>query len=64
MFRERMPALLEIPFRSYYWANPFDALSEALTKILLGVPVGVLMILFLPTRARGPAVPSCSLRSR
>ncbi len=49
MFRERIPALLDIPFRHYYWANPFDALSEALTKILLGVPVGVLLTLFLPT---------------
>ena len=53
MFRERIPALLEIPFRSYYWANPFDALGEALTKILLGVPVGVLMMLFLPTPRTG-----------
>jgi VanZ family protein len=48
MFRERTPALFEVPFRSYYWANPFDALGEALTKILLGVPVGLLLTLFLP----------------
>jgi VanZ family protein len=48
MFRERAPALLDVPLRSYYWANPFDALSEALTKILLGGPVGVLLTLFLP----------------
>ena len=48
MFRQRAPALFEVPFRSYYWANPFDALGEALTKILLGVPVGLLLTLFLP----------------
>jgi hypothetical protein len=40
MFRERAPALFDVPFRSYYWLNPFNALGEALTKILLGVPVG------------------------
>ena len=48
MFRERTPALFDVPFRSYYWANPFNALGEALTKILLGVPVGLLLTLFLP----------------
>ena len=58
MFRERSPALLAVPFRNYYWANPFDALGEAITKILLGLPVGVLLTLFRDRRARGPAVPS------
>ena len=48
MFRERTPALFGVPFRNYYWANPFNALGEALTKILLGVPVGLLLTLFLP----------------
>ena len=48
MFRERAPALFDVPFRSYYWLNPFNALGEALTKILLGVPVGLLLTLFLP----------------
>ena len=48
MFRERAPALFAVPFRSYYWPNPFDALGEALTKILLGIPVGVLLTLFFP----------------
>jgi len=48
MFRQRAPVLFNVPFRSYYWENPFNALGEALTKMLLGMPVGLLLTLFLP----------------
>lgn len=55
MFRSRAPGLLQVPFRSYYWANPFDALSEAITKVLLGLPVGVLLALSAPKPGRRTA---------
>jgi len=48
MFRSRWPALLQVPFRSYYWANPFAALGEAITKVFLGLPVGILLALAVP----------------
>lgn len=52
MFRQRSPALLQVPFRNYYWANPFEALAEAITKIFLGLPVGALLMLtFRPSRS-------------
>jgi glycopeptide antibiotics resistance protein len=35
--------LSQVPFESYYWSTPLFALAEALTKILLAVPVGVLL---------------------
>lgn len=45
MFRGRSPALLQVPFRNYYWANPFDALAQAIIKVFLGLPVGALLML-------------------
>ncbi len=54
MWRSRWPALVQVPFSNYYWANPFDALSEAITKIFLGLPVGVLLALAVPRPASAP----------
>ena len=51
MWRSRWPALVQVPFSNYYWANPFDALSEAITKVFLGLPVGVLLALGVPRPA-------------
>jgi VanZ family protein len=48
MFRGRLPGLMQVPFRSYYWANPFAALSEAITKIFIGLPVGAVLALAIP----------------
>ena len=47
--KARLQHLAQIPFRGYYWAMPLHALAEALTKILLGVPVGVLLQAAVPS---------------
>ena len=41
--KSRLPAFFQVPFRNYYAATPLDAGYEALTKWLLGVPVGALI---------------------
>jgi glycopeptide antibiotics resistance protein len=41
--RSRVPALMRVPFYSYYWAMALNALIEAMTKFLLAVPVGALL---------------------
>jgi hypothetical protein len=51
MYHSRVGRLYAVPFSGYYWSNYLDALSEALTKILLGVPVGVLLHIFWPAPA-------------
>jgi glycopeptide antibiotics resistance protein len=48
LYDGRIHHLSELPFRHYYWSNYLDALSEALTKILLGLPVGVLLQIVWP----------------
>lgn len=54
MVKQRLPDLLQVPFRNYYAATPLDAGYEAMTKILLSVPVGGLACLGLPwVRHRG-----------
>jgi glycopeptide antibiotics resistance protein len=50
MVRSRWPAMMQVPFRSYYWANPFGALGEAITKVFLGLPVGILLALAVPVQ--------------
>jgi len=53
MLRQRSVGLFQVPFKNYYWANPFDALGEAITKVLLGLPVGALLTLTVaPARRR------------
>jgi VanZ family protein len=51
MYHSRVGRLYAVPFSGYYWSNYLDALGEALTKILLGVPVGVLPHIFWPAPA-------------
>jgi glycopeptide antibiotics resistance protein len=41
--RSRLPALMRVPFYGYYWASPLDAFAEAVSKMLLGIPVGALL---------------------
>ncbi len=41
--KQRLPGLFQVPFRNYYAATPIDAGYEAMTKILLALPVGVLV---------------------
>jgi glycopeptide antibiotics resistance protein len=48
VFDRRWPRLWAVPFSSYYWAMPLDALSEALRKVVMAVPVGVLPMLAWP----------------
>ena len=39
--RGRLAMLLaQVPFQGYYWGDPLNALVEATTKVLLGLPVG------------------------
>lgn len=47
----RLRHLAQIPFRGYYWATPLHALAEALTKVLLGIPVGALLEVAVPAVA-------------
>jgi VanZ family protein len=49
--RTRLPVVVNVPFRAYYLANPFDALNDAAIKALLAVPVGVLLWLCWPPQA-------------
>jgi glycopeptide antibiotics resistance protein len=46
--KARLSHLAQLPFRGYYWAMPLNALAEAITKILLGVPVGALLQIAVP----------------
>jgi glycopeptide antibiotics resistance protein len=60
LFDRRLPIMLHVPFESYYWGMPLNSLAEALTKVLLAIPVGMLLQLaWLPqTRAgRGWQLP-------
>lgn len=41
--QRRLPGMLQVPFHNYYWAFAPDALIEATTKVLMGVPVGALL---------------------
>jgi glycopeptide antibiotics resistance protein len=52
--RERLRALVsQVPFQGYYWADPLNALVEATTKILLGVPAGAaLQLTWWPVEGR------------
>ncbi len=41
--RSRVPIMFRVPFHSYYWGMPLNSLAEALTKLLLAIPVGALL---------------------
>ena len=41
--RSRVPIMFRVPFHSYYWGMPLNSLAEALTKLLLAMPVGALL---------------------
>lgn len=51
--RSRAPIMFRVPFHSYYWGMPLTSLAEAITKLLLAVPVGVfLQLTWMPETAR------------
>jgi glycopeptide antibiotics resistance protein len=54
--RSRLPDMFRVPFYSYYWASPLYALTEATTKMLLGIPVGALLRLTWQPRSWGAEV--------
>ncbi|MNC86388.1 VanZ like family protein [compost metagenome] len=51
---ERLPLLLQPPFLSYYVNSEAQAVRDALIKLLMTLPVGMLAHLVLPA----PAAPS------
>jgi glycopeptide antibiotics resistance protein len=60
--RQRLPLLFRIPFYGYYWGNPLNALAEASTKVLLGVPVGALLQwVYVPVSRGGRALQACAI---
>ena len=49
--RERLGVMFQVPFHSYYWGMPLFSFAEAMSKFLLGMPVGALLQwMWLPTR--------------
>lgn len=55
-FRARLPVMFRVPFHSYYWGMPLNSLAEAVTKVLLGIPVGALLSLAWTPSARAVAL--------
>lgn len=45
LLRERLPMLMQAPFRSYYFGTEFRAVTELLHKVLFFVPLGALLAL-------------------
>ena len=52
MVKARLPIMFQVPFRSYYWGMPLNSLAEAMTKVLLSIPVGILLQLTWSPRHR------------
>ena len=50
--QSRIPVMMRVPFHSYYWAFALDAFAEAMTKVLLSIPVGALLQLIWWPKAR------------
>jgi glycopeptide antibiotics resistance protein len=41
--RRRIAAVSFVPFQTYYWTTPFNAVSELLRRVLLFLPAGILV---------------------
>ena len=54
MYDARAVAFWNLPFRNYYEGQYLQSLHEALTKTLLGAPIGLLCGLMWAPRNRGP----------
>jgi len=41
LIRRSLASFLEVPFAGFYWSDPLAALEDAVTKVLMAVPLGV-----------------------